>query len=178
MSHSILDTSPTHDLGTLRRTREKVASEVVLVAPSWFTRAVWLFGGSGCLVFLWSVALSLGWLEASAARVTPLRAPLVAELFFWLLPLLLSLLCFAMAAGGVRVTLFDEGLELRGLWPSRERSVYVWSKLRHARFWEETTRSRERLFVSRFSFEGAEVVFRTADEGVWEGLRERFRARI
>ena len=178
MSPSTLDTSPTHDLGTLRRTCGGEASELVLVAPSWFTRAVWLLGGAGCLVFLWSVALSLGWLEADIRRVTPLRAPLVAEVFFWLLPLLLSLLCFAMAAGGVRVTLRDEGLELRGLWPSRERSVYVWSKLRHARFWEERTRSRERLLVVRFSFEETEVVFRLADEGVWEGLRERFRVGV
>ena len=177
MSQSTLDAS-THDLGTLRRARKGVASELVLVAPSWLTRAVWLFCGAGCLVFLWSVALSLGWLEADAARVILLRAPLIAEGFFWLLPLLLSLLCFAMAAGGVRVTLFDEGLELRGLWPSRERSVYPWSRLRHARFWEERTRSRERLLVVRFSFEGAEVMFRVADEGVWEGLRERFRAGV
>ncbi len=165
-------TANTHDLGTLRRVSGP--EEVVLAAPSWATRAVWLFGGAGSLVFLWSVALSLGWLEVTTARVTLVRAPPTAELFFWLLPLLLSLLCFAMAAGGVRVALSDKGLELRGLWPSRERAAYPWERLRHARFWEERTRSRERLFVARFAFEGAEVVFRIADERVWRSLRGRF----
>ena len=165
-----------HDLGTLRRV--KGAGETVLAAPGLLTRAVWLLGGLGCFVFLWSVALSLGWLEVVDARVTSFRVPPLAELFFWLLPILLATLCFAMAAGGVRVALSNEELELRGLWPSRERAAYPWERLRHARFWEEETRSRERLFVSRFSFEGAEVVFRTADERLWRGLRERFQGGV
>ena len=151
-------------------------SPLVLGAPSRLTRVVWLAGGIGCLVFLWSVASTVGWLTPGPTGFGLGRAPTLFETVLWLPPLLLAGFALGMGLGGVRLSFFDEGLEVRSQWPSRARTAYPWSTLRYARFFEEATRSRERLFVMRFVFAEAEMTLRVADEHVWTSLRERFGA--
>lgn len=149
---------------------------LVLGAPSRATRSVWLVGAAGCLVFLWSVASTIGWLVPGASGFQLGRAPTLFETLFWLPPLLLAGFSLGMALGGVNLSFGDAGLDLRSQWPSRGRRTYRWSDLRYARFWEEATRSREQLYAVRFVFAEADITLRLADQSVWSSLRERFAA--
>ena len=169
-----LHSSVTHlDLGTLTLLR---ATPLTLGAPSRLTRGVWLLGGAGCLVFLWSVASTIGWLEPAPTGYRVARLPTLLETVFWLPPLVLAGLALGMSLGGVRATFSEERLLVRSLWPSRNQNSYRWATFRYARFWEEQTRSRERLLVMRFVFEEADITLRVSDEHVWHRLRERFAA--
>ena len=161
------------DLGVLTT---RSLSPLVLGAPSRATRSVWLLGAAGCLVFLWSVASTIGWLVPGAYLFQLGRVPTLLETVFWLPPLVLAGLSLGMASGGVRVSFLDEGLELRSQWPSRTRETYAWGTLRYARFWEEATRSREQLCVVRFVFAEEDITLRISNEKVWLSLRERFSA--
>ena len=151
------------DLGVLRVRR--TTPQPTFYAPGSLTRGVWLAGMLACGVYLYSVALSLGWFG---------RAPTLSETPFWLLPGLLGGLFGMLASGGVRLTLKEAGLELHTFWPQRSRRVFLWRDLQGVRFFEEETRSREQLYGVRFRFPAAEVTFRTADAAVWAALRERF----
>ena len=68
-------------------------------------------GALMCGVYLYSVALSLGWFE---------RLPTLSETPFWLLPGLLGGLFGALALGGVRLTVGAVGLELQNFWAAAE----------------------------------------------------------
>lgn len=162
------------DLGVLTAQR---LNPLVLGAPSHVTRAVWLLGAAGCLVFLWSVASTIGWLEPGASGFELARAPTLFEALFWLPPLLLASFSLGMALGGVKLSFQETGLDLRSQWPSRRRIVYSWSALRYARFWEEATPNREQLYAMRFVFGGGEVTARVSNKSVWLNLREQFTAR-
>lgn len=162
------------DLGVLTTRR---LDPLVLGAPSRVTRVVWLMGAAGCLVFLWSVASSIGWLEPGASGFQLTRAPTLFEAVFWLPPLLLAGFSLGMALGGVKLSFREAGLDLRSQWPSRGRMVYSWSALRYARFWEEPTPSREQLYAMRFVFSEGEVTVRVSNRSVWLNLREQFTAR-
>ena len=161
------------DLGTLTLLER---APLTLGAPSRVTRGVWLLGVAGCLVFLWSVASTIGWLEPALTGYRVARLPTLFETVFWLPPLILMGLALGMSVGGVRVAFSDEQLSVRSLWPTRSQDSYRWATFRYARFWEEQTRSRERLFVMRFVFEDADITLRVSDERVWHQLRERFAA--
>ncbi len=152
------------DLGILR-VRQTAAGPVTFYAPGPLTRGVWLLGVLACGVYLYSVALSLGWFG---------RFPLLSETPFWLLPLLLGGLFAVLASGGVRLSIGAAGLELRGFWPQRSRRVLLWCELQGVCFFEESTRSREKLYGVRFRFPEAEVTFRMADPAAWGLLQERF----
>ena len=155
------------DLGVLRARRQvsQTPARFTFYAPGSLTRGVWLLGALMCGVYLYSVALSLGWFG---------RLPTLSETPFWLLPGLLGGLFGALALGGVRLTVGAVGLELQNFWPQRSRRVLLWNDLQGVRFFEEETRSREQLYGVRFRFPGAEVTFRTANPAVWAALRERF----
>ena len=161
------------DLGTLTLLKR---APLTLGAPSRLTRGVWLLGVVGCLVFLWSVASTIGWLEPAASGYRVARLPTLLETLFWLPPVVLAGLALGMSLGGVRVTFSDERLQVRSLWPSRKQNSHRWATFRYARFWEERTRNRERLLVMRFVFEEADITLRISDEQVWHQLRERFAA--
>ncbi len=164
-----------HDLGTLsakRRPGKSGSAEVTLRAPSRATRSVWTLGALGCLLFLYSVALTLGWFTPSPNL--SLRWPTLPETPFWLLPLILCAFSLTLAVGGTRVTLLEEGLELSGFWPNRTRHLYLWSNLIFVRFWSEQTRSRETLYGVRFRFKEANLTLFVGNKKVWEGLKERF----
>ena len=150
------------DLGVLRPRRG--AADVTLYAPSAPTRAVWLAGAAACGVYLYSVVVTFGW---SA------RLPTLTETPFWLLPLALGALFAGLALGGVRLTFGAGGLELASLWPQRSRRAFLWRDLQGVYFFDEQTRSRERLYGVRLRFPEAEVTFRTADRDVWELLQRR-----
>ncbi len=151
------------DLGVLR-TRQ-TAGQTVFYAPGSLTRGVWLLGVAACGLYLYSVALSLGWFG---------RFPTLSETPFWLLPLLLGGLFAVLAVGGVRVTVGKEGLELTHFWPQRSCRTLFWGELQGVRFFDEETKSREKLYGMRFRFPEAEVTLRTADPAAWGALRERF----
>ena len=168
---SALHSSVIIDLGTLALLSN---APLTLGAPSRLTRGVWLLGVVGCLVFLWSVASTIGWLEPAASGYRVARLPTLFETVFWLPPLILIGLALGMSVGGVRVTFSQERLTVRSLWPSRSQDSYGWATFRYARFWEERTRSRERLLVMRFVFEDADITLRVSNERVWRQLRERF----
>ncbi len=161
------------DLGVLGT---RSLSPLVLGAPSRLTRSVWLLGAAGCLVFLWSVASTIGWLVPGASGFGFGRAPTLLETVFWLPPLLLAGFSLGMALGGVSLSFGEPGLEVRSQWPSRGRRTHRWSGLRYARFWEEVTRSREQLYAMRFVFSEEEITLRVSNRAVWLGLRERFAA--
>ena len=172
-----LDAFEEHDLGTLSVKLRTDGSDsahdiIILSAPSRATRAVWLFGAAGCLVFLYSAALTLGWFTPSPNLSG--RLPTLPETFFWLLPLVLCAFSLSLAVGGTRVILSHEGLELSGFWPNRVKHVYTWSDLLLVRFWDEQTRSRETLYGVRFRFKGANLTLFVGNKKVWEGLKERF----
>ncbi len=150
------------ELGVLRSRRG--ATDPTFYAPSAPTRAVWLAGTAACGVYLYSIFATLGW---SA------RLPTFTETPFWLLPLILGVLFAGLALGGVRLTFRADGLELAGFWPQRSRRAFPWGDLRGVYFFDEETRSRERLYGVRLRFPEAEVTFRTADRGVWELLQQR-----
>ena len=166
-----------HDLGTLSTKRRPGgagdADVVILFAPSRATRVVWLAGALGCLLFLYSAALTLGWF-------TPFpdfslnRWPALPETPFWLLPLILCAFSLTLAVGGTRVTLSGEGLELYGEWPNRSKHLYPWSDLLLVRFWDEQTRSREALYGVRFRFKEANLTLFVGNKKVWQRLKERF----
>jgi len=139
-------------------------------APGTLTRGVWLLGTLGCLVYLYSVAVSFNWFGPGWFE----RWPTPSETPFWLLPLLLAGVSLLLAAGGARLTVWEAGLELRGFWPQRSRSFFAWSELRATRFFEERTRSREQLYVICFSFVSAEVTVRFAEPEPWRELSARF----
>ena len=178
VDHSVnapVDVFEEHDLGTLSvklRSNRPHEDIVVLSAPSRITRSIWLVGAVGCLVFLYSAALTLEWFtplpDFSLRWPAPLEAP------FWLLPLVLCAFSLALAVGGTRVTLFEDGLELSGFWPNRTRHLYAWSDLILVRFWSEKTRSRETLYGMRFRFKEANLTLFVGNKKVWEGLKERF----
>ena len=169
-----LHSSVTHlDLGTLTLLR---ATPLTLGAPSRLTRGVWLLGVAGCLVFLWSVASTIGWLEPTLSGYRVARLPTLPETVFWLPPLILAGLALGMSLGGVRATFSGDRLQVRSLWPSRKQASYSWAAFRYARFWEERSRSREQLLVMRFVFEEADITLRVSNEQVWHQLRERFAA--
>ena len=170
---SALHSSVTLDLGTLALLR---ANPLTLGAPSRLTRGVWLLGVVGCLVFLWSVASTIGWLEPATTGYRVARLPTLFETVFWLPPLILMGLALGMSVGGVRVAFSEERLLVRSLWPSSKQDSYRWATFRYARFWEEQTRSRERLLVMRFVFEDADITLRVSNEQIWHQLRERFAA--
>ena len=153
------------DLGVLR-VRE-ASGGPVLYAPGLLTRGVWLAGAAACGLYLYSVVVTFGWLT---------RPPTLLETPFWLLPLALGGLFAALAAGGVRASFAAGGLELRGFWPQRSRRFLSWGELRGVHFFEERTRSRERLYGVRLRFAGAELTFRTPDAAVWRALQERLDA--
>ena len=159
-----------NDLGTLR---VQGLAPLTLGAPSRWTRGVWLFSAGACLLFLVSVAVSLGWLDTSAGLRFG-RAPTLLETVFWLLPVVLTGFTLGMSLGGVRLIFEEEGLLCRSLWPASQRHVYLWSELRYARFWEEQTRSREQLYTTRLVFSDSEITFRLARPHIWQGLREQF----
>lgn len=155
------------DLGVMRSRRVPVPE---FYAPGTLTRGVWLLGALGCLVYLYSVAVSFGWFGSGWFE----RWPTLSETPFWLLPLLLAGVSLLLAAGGARLTVREAGLELRGFWPRRSRSFFSWSELRATRFFEERTRSREQLYGVCFSFVSAEVTVRFAESELWRALRARF----
>jgi len=161
------------DLGTLSTLR---ASPLTLGAPSRLTRGVWLLGTGACLVFLWSVAVPIGWLRETRAGIGFGRLPYVSETLLWLLPLLLAALSLGMALGGVRLNFGADALELRSVWPSRGQHSFPWRDLRYARFWEEQTRSRETLYAVRLVFDGSEVSCRLPNKKVWLSLKEKLGA--
>ena len=99
------------------------------------------------------------------------RPPTLSETPFWLLPLALGVLFAVLAFGGVRLTFRAGALELAGFWPQRSRRAFPWGDLQGLRFFDEQTRSRERLYGVRLRFPEAEVTFRTADRKVWEALQ-------
>jgi len=166
------DTFAEYDLGTLRVRTTPLGLQ--LYAPSGLTRSVWLGGVAGCVVYLYSIAVSLGWLELTPWHVTLLRPPALSETPFWLLPLLLGGVSLTLAVGGTQLTLTETGLELRGGWPQPVRHVFPWHELLLTRFWDERTRSREVLYGVRFRFRGATLTVRVANKRAWEVLRERF----
>lgn len=151
------------DLGVMRARTS--AERLLFYAPSTLTRGVWLFGALACAFYLYSVALSLGWFW---------RWPTLSETPFWSLPLLLGGVFALLASGGARLTLGAEGLELRGFWPQRSRRVFGWNELHTVRFFEEETRSRERLYGVRLVFASVRITFRTSELGVWRALQRRF----
>lgn len=162
----------TLDLGTLafRRRGSDLPGTAVFAAPSPWTRAVWLAGALGCLVFVWSVALPLGWLERVGPGPLGLRfgrLPTLFESVFWLLPLLLAALAVALSLGGVRLVIDRERVRVGGRALELERLLKV-------RLWEERSRSRELLYGVAFVFAATEVVWRTADRAAWGALRDRF----
>lgn len=158
------------DLGTLSTL---TASPLTLGAPSRVTRGVWLLGVGACLVFLWSIALPIGWLQETGTGIGFGRLPYLSETLLWLLPLLLATLSLGMALGGVRLTFGADTLELRSLWPSSTHQSFRWAKLRYARFWEEQSRNGETLYAIRLVFESAELSFRVPNKKVWLALKER-----
>jgi hypothetical protein len=151
------------DLGVMRARRSR--ERLQFYAPSTLTRGVWLLGTGGCALYLYSVALSLGWFWRWP---TPLETP------FWALPLLLGGVSSVLASGGSQLTLGPDGLELRGFWPQRSRRVFGWEALHTARFFEEETRGRERLYGVRFVFASVRITFRTSEPEVWKALQGRF----
>ncbi len=161
------------DLGTLS-TQQDTDDRVVLLAPSRLTRVTWLIGAVGSFFFIWSMAQVLGWARWDDAGLQLVRWPQLNEIFFWLLPLVLSGFCLVLALGGIRVTIDAEGLELLERWPNGLRQRFAWKNLIYARFIEERTRNREQLFVVRFNFNAAELTLRLANRPVWERLRKRF----
>ena len=161
------------DLGILSTQR---AAPLVLGAPSRVTRAVWLLGVVGCLIFLWSVATTLGWVVPSGVGLGVGRYPSLFETVFWLPAVLLAGLSLGMSLGGVKLLFTEEGLELRSLWPSKGQRHFRWTELSYARFWEEPSRSREQLFAVRFVFATSEVTCKVPNEKVWLALREQFTA--
>ena len=122
------------DLGVLGVQR---LSPLVLTAPSRLTRSVWLLGAAGCLVFLWSVASTIGWLMPGVNGFRLGRVPTLFETVFWLPPLVLAGLSLGMALGGVKLSFGEPGVELRSQWPSRSCRTYPWSTLHYARFWKK-----------------------------------------
>ena len=164
-----------HDLGTLGvRQRSGAGSDtVILCAPSRVTRAVWLLGAAGCLLFLYSAALTLGWFTPPP-DFSLVRWPTLPETFFWLLPLILCAFSLTLAVGGTRVTIHEEGLGLSGFWPDYREHLYPWSTVVFVRFWDEQTRSRETLYGVRFRFREANLTLFVGDKAVWEELKERF----
>lgn len=156
-----------HDLGVMRGRRSPL---VQFHAPSALTRGVWLLGALGCAVYLYSVAVSLGWFGPGWFR----RWPTLSETPFWSLPLLLGAVSLLLATGGAQLTLAEAGLELRSFWPARSAVLYPWDDLVYTRFFEEQTRSRERLYGVSFSFATDKVTVRFAEPELWEALRERF----
>lgn len=159
------------ELGTMRAKHTPLGW--VLYAPSLWTRGVWLLGAAGCLLYLYSVVVSLGWVGTDAGRWVG-RWPSLSETPFWLLPLLLGALSLLLSLGSTRLALTDTGLELVGLWPGRSRREFDWSELILTRFWDEQTRSRERLYGMRLRFQGANITVYLGDKNVWEALRKRF----
>ena len=156
-----------HDLGVMRARRSPV---VQFHAPSALTRGVWLLGAFACVVYLYSVAVSLGWFGFSWFG----RWPTLSETPFWSLPLLLGGVSLLLASGGARLSLTEAGLELRSFWPQRSVALYGWDDLRYARFFEERTRSREQLYGVSFSFVTGKVTVRFTEPELWEALQERF----
>ena len=161
------------DLGTLSTLK---TSPLTLGAPSRLTRGVWLLGVAACLIFIWSVALPIGWLLETPEGVSFGRLPNLNETLLWLLPLLLAGLSLGMALGGVRLRFDADALRLRSLWPSRGQHELAWTELSYARFWEERTRSRETLYAARFVFGNIEVSCRISNAKVWSTLKEQFSA--
>lgn len=161
------------DLGTLSTLK---TSPLTLGAPSRLTRGVWLLGVAACLVFMWSVALLLGWLQETPNGISFQRLPNLNETLLWLLPLLLANLSLGMALGGVRLHFDADALRLRSVWPSRGQYELPWTELSYARFWEEKTRSRETLYAARFVFNDNEVSCRLSNAKVWMTLKEQFSA--
>lgn len=155
-----------HDLGVMRARRSPLA----FYAPSALTRSVWLLGALGCAVYLYSVAVSLRWFGPGWFE----RWPTLSETPFWSLPLLLGVVSLMLASGGARLTLAETGLELRSFWPARSSALYAWDDLRYTRFFEERTRSREKLYGVSFTFATAKVTVRFSEAEPWGTLQERF----
>lgn len=159
------------DLGTLSTLK---MSPLTLGAPSRVTRGTWLLGVAACLLFIWSVALPIGWVKETATGLSFQRLPRLGETFLWLLPLLLAGLSLGMALGGVRLQFATDALKLRSIWPSRKHYSFPWTELSYARFWEEPTRSRETLYAAKFVFARTEVRCRLPNKKVWLALKEQF----
>jgi hypothetical protein len=158
------------DLGVLKTKRHN--STLMFFAPSALVRGVWLLGAAGCLLFLWSIVVSLGWLELQNGRLTGGRLPYFGETLFWLLPLILAFVFVMLSRGGVHLSLTDNALTLRV--KNKDDVRLELTSLHYARFYEETTDSGETLYGCRFLFHNGSVQFFIANKRVWQILRERF----
>ncbi|MEM7739027.1 MAG: hypothetical protein AAF267_24980 [Deinococcota bacterium] len=168
-------TSPTNndlelDLGVLKTKRQ--GETLMFFAPSALVRGVWLLGAAGCLLFLWSIVVSLGWLELQDGRLTGGRLPYFGETLFWLLPLILAFVLVMLSRGGVHLSLTEAALTLRG--KNKDDVRLELESLHYARFYEETTDSGETLYGCRFLFQAGSIQFFIANKRVWQNLRERF----
>jgi hypothetical protein len=168
----VTQNEPTLDFGVLKS--KASASTLRFFAPSAAVRGVWLLGALGCLVFLWSIVTSLGWLEFSDNQLTGGRFPTIIETVFWLLPLILAFVFGMMALGGVRVVLGQDALHIRQFAPRKRDLHFTLDTLHYARFYPETTKSGEALYACVFVFEGRSVQFFIANKAIWQRLRARF----
>lgn len=168
----VTQNEPTLDFGVLK----SKASESTLrfFAPSTLVRGVWALGALGCLVFVWSVVTSLGWLEFSGSQLTGGRLPSLLETVFWLLPLILAVIFGMMSLGGVRVVLGQDALVVHQFAPRKLEFHFRFDTLHYARFYPETTKSGEVLYACVFVFEGRSVQFFIANKPIWQRLRARF----
>ena len=164
-----------YDLGVLRAKHNQ--QTLTLSAPGPLTRVVWGVCFVGCLVFLWALALSMGWVMVGSAGVMWVRLPVMTEWLFGLLPLVLAVFSFLLMFGGVTLVFQEECLLMKGIWPRDSREVLAWSAFRYARFWQET-HHHEPLFAMRFVFAHADVTCRVANEQVWLVLQQRFMTRV
>ncbi|MEM6430073.1 MAG: hypothetical protein AAF708_12600 [Deinococcota bacterium] len=158
------------DLGVLKTKRHN--SMLMFFAPSALVRGVWLLGAAGCVLFLWSIVVSLGWLELQNGRLIGSRFPSLGETFFWLLPLVLAFVFVMLSRGGVHLSLSDSALTLRG--KNKDDVRLELESLHYARFYEETTDSGETLYGCRFLFQAGSIQFFIANKRIWQSLRERF----
>lgn len=163
---------PTLDFGVLKS--QASGGTLRFFAPSAAVRGVWLLGALGCLVFVWSVVTSLGWLEFSGNQLTGGRFPSLLETVFWLLPLVLAVIFGMMSVGGVRVQLEQDALNIRQFAPRRRDFHFALDTLHYARFYPETTKSGEVLYGCVFVFEGHSIQFFIANKTIWQRLRARF----
>lgn len=168
----VTQNEPTLDFGVLKS--KASSSTLRFFAPSAAVRGVWIFGVLGCLLFLWSVVTSLGWLEFSNHHLTGGRFPSLLETVFWLLPLILAVIFGMMSLGGVRVQLEQDALYIRQFSPKKRDLHFSLDTLHYARFYPETTTSGEVLYACVFVFEGRSVQFFIANKTIWQRLRARF----
>lgn len=155
-----------------------VPEHVELLSPALWERVQWIAGALMASVFVWAISLAGGWLRVDGWLVSVRRAPRGAEHLLWSLPVLLALVCLAMAVSGVRVSIDARRLGIFGVWPRAYRRTFDLARLRRAAFDLERSASGTRRYRMRFEFSEATVTLHTRDQRTWEALRARFRDRL